>query len=123
MNSIAFPKMFKSSATLVKKDDEATMQNLKLLCFSESGEMEGDPGYGVSVRKYTYDQNASPLRVLLTDELFSKIKVFMPQLTVNMKDIKIIQKGKRTYITLQSINKNDFTTNMYELVLFQEDER
>lgn len=122
MNSISFPNMFTTSSTLVVKDKDASMQDLKLLLASEKGELFGDPFFGVRIKKYTFNQNNYVLRDILVDELFSQIKVFAPQLTVNRDDIKITQKGNRLYATIKGINKLDFTTDMYQLELFQGDE-
>lgn len=121
MNSISFPNMFTTSSTLVVKDKDASMQDLKLLLASEKGELFGDPFFGVRIKKYTFNQNNYVLRDILVDELFSQIKVFAPQLTVNRDDIKITQKGNRLYATIKGINKLDFTTDMYQLELFQGD--
>lgn len=122
MNSISFPNMFTTSSTLVVKDKDASMQDLKLLLASEKGELFGDPFFGVRIKKYTFNQNNYVLRDILVDELFSQIKVFAPQLTVNRDDIKITQKGNKLYATIKGINKLDFTTDMYQLELFQGDE-
>ena len=122
MNSIAFPNMFTTTSTLVVKDKDASMQDLKLLLASEKGELVGDPYFGVRIKRYTFNQNNYVLRDILVDELFSQIKVFAPQLTVNRDDISITQKGNRLIATIKGINKLDFTTDMYQLELFNEDE-
>ena len=63
------------------------------------------------------------LRDILIDEIYSQILVFMPQLTVKRNDISIVQKDKDITIRIRAINTVDFTTNMYDLVLFHDDER
>ena len=63
------------------------------------------------------------LKDMLIDEIYSKLATFAPQLTVTRKDIDIVQKGIKLYIKIRAINKVDFTTNMYELVLFEDNER
>ena len=122
MNSIAFPNMFTTTSTLVVGDKDASMQDLKLLLASEKGELFGDPYFGVRIKRYTFNQNNYILRDILVDELFSQIKVFAPQITVNREDIKITQKGNRLIATIKGINKLDFTTDMYQLELFNGDE-
>lgn len=122
MNSISFPNMFTTTSTLVVKDKDASMQDLKLLLASEKGELFGDPFFGVRIKKYTFNQNNYVLRDILVDEIFSQVKIFAPQITVNRNDIKIIQKDNKLYATIKGINKLDFTTDMYQLELFQEDE-
>ena len=123
MNSLSFPNIFEStSSTGVVKDKEASMQDLKLLLSSEKGELFGDPFFGIRIKKYTFNQNNYILRDVLVDEIFTQVKVFAPQLTINRNDIKIKQYGKKLYATIKGINKLDFTTDMYQLELFQEDE-
>ena len=122
MNSLSFPNMFTTTSTLVVKDKDASMQDLKLLLASEKGELFGDPFFGVRIKKYTFNQNNYILRDILVDELFTQIKIFAPQLTINRDDISIIQKGNKLIATIKGINKLDFTTDMYQLELFQEDE-
>lgn len=123
MNSIGFPEMFKSSATLVVKDRDASLQDLQLLLASEKGELFGDPFFGIRIKKYTFNQNNYVLRDILVDEIFTQVKVFAPQITVNRNDIKIIQKGNTLVTTIKGINKLDFTTDMYQLELFNDEER
>ena len=39
------------------KQDEATLSNLKALLESEKGELLGDPYFGISLKRYLFDQN------------------------------------------------------------------
>ena len=123
MNSISFPKMFSNSSTNVVKDYDATLQDVKLLLCSDKGELKGDPFFGVRVKRYMFDQNSDVLKEILVDEIFTQLITFAPQLTVQRKDISIIQKGARVYVKIKAINKIDYTTNMYELVLMRDAER
>lgn len=122
MNSISFPNMFTTTSTLVVKDKDASLQDLELLLASEKGELLGDPYFGVRIKRYTFNQNNYLLRDVLVDEIFSQIRVFAPQITVNRNDIKIIQKGNKLIATIKGINKLDFTTDMYQLELLSSDE-
>ena len=124
MVSIKFPKMFNTGNTqLTSSDKEASMQSMKLLLACEKGELFGDPFFGLRLRRYMFDQNNTILRDILIDEIYTQLMVFEPQITVKRKDIKIVQEGKDVKIRFKAINNLDFTTNMYELVLFQEEER
>ena len=123
MNSIRFPKMFEGNSTKVVKDLEASTQNLKLILSSEKGEMLGDPSFGVSLRKYFYEQNSYILEDLIIDEIYTAIKFFAPQIVVERNDIKIVRSRHKLVAKITGINQKDFVTNMYELVLFQEEER
>jgi len=124
MNSINFPKMFNTSNTNVITDSKkATSQDLQLLLSCEKGELFGDPFFGIKLKRYIFNQNNHVLRDILIDEIYSQILVFMPQLTVKRNDISIVQKDKDITIRIRAINTVDFTTNMYDLVLFHDDER
>ena len=121
MKSISFPNMFTSSSTLVVKDYDATLQNMKLLLGSEKGSLLGDPFFGIRIKKYAFNQNDYVLKDIIIDEIFTQLRVFMPQLTISRKDINIFQKNDKLVATIRAINKQDFTTNMYNLELFNED--
>lgn len=129
MNSISFPNIFKtkSNSTNVVKDDandmSATFQNLYLLFRSEKGELKCDPFYGIRLKRYMYDQNNYILHDILVDEIYSQIKLFCPQLIVNRNDIKVVADKQVLKLKLKATNRVDFKTDMYELVLFSEEER
>ena len=124
MNSIKFPHMFNTCNTIVEKDsNKASLQDIGLLLQCEKGELFGDPFYGIRLKRYVFDQNNYVLRDILIDEIYTQLSVFAPQVTVQRKDIKIEQQGHRVYIRFKAINNLDFKTNMYELVLFTNEER
>ena len=127
MVSIQFPKMFNSSSTNVTKTNfQATIQNLMSLLGSERGELLGDPQYGVAIKRYVFEQNNYVLRDIIIDELYSQISVFIPQVIINRKDITINQSGSgrraKLEATIKVINRLDFTTNTFNLVLFNNEE-
>lgn len=120
MKSIAFPHMFTRTTTNLVEDYDATLQNLKMLLWSEKGELFGDPYYGTGLKKYLYDQNDNILQDILLDDLYTAIKLFMPQLSLERKDVKLVRGSKgELSVTIRAINKADFTTNMYSIVLLQ----
>ena len=124
MNSIRFPHMFNQCNTNVVRDsNEASLQDIGLLLQCEKGELFGDPFYGIRLRRFIFDQNNYVLRDILIDEIYTQLLAFAPQITVQRKDIKIEQKGKDVIIKFKAINNLDFTTNMYDLVLFKDEER
>ena len=94
MRSIAFPSMFNRTVTNTVLDYDATLQNLKLLLWSEKGELFGDPYYGTSIRRYLFDQNDVVLQDILLDDIYTAISLFMPQIKVNREDITFINSGK-----------------------------
>lgn len=120
MKSIKFPEMFTRTVTNITSDYDATLQNLKLLIWSEKGELFGDPYYGTGLKRYLYDQNDNVLQDILLDDLYTAIRLFMPQLQFERKDIKLISDAKgELSITLRAMNKADFTTDLYTIVLTQ----
>lgn len=128
MRSIQFPNMLTSSSTNVTVTNaQATMQNLLALLGSERGELTGDPDYGVAIKRYIFEQNNFILRDIIIDELYTQITTFMPQVIINRKDIKITQTGigKRAKLeaSIKVTNRLDFTTNTFNLVLFNNEEQ
>ncbi len=125
MNSIAFPNIFNSSSTNVVEGYEATKQNLMLLLSCEKGELFGDPYYGIRLKRYLYDQNDTVLRDILIDEIYTQISLFMPQLIITRDDIQVVEDESQPKGTLvlnvKAVNKLDYTTDMYNIVLFQEE--
>lgn len=125
MRSIKFPQMFYTNNTRVWKTDEyleATRQNTELLLHSERGELLGDPYYGILLKRYLFEQNNYILRDILIDVIYTQLAIFMPQLKINRKDIKIIQdkeKGK-LYCSFSGINQIDYQVNSMNLVLFKD---
>lgn len=123
MKSINFPNMLSHSSTNTIEDKKATLNNLKLLCASGQGELFGDPFYGPGIKKYMYSQNSKLLKDVITDELYTQINVFMPQLYVQRKDIEILQneRGKLT-ANIRVTDRQTYETVSYSLVLFGEGE-
>ena len=120
--SISFPKMFNKNTTLVKSGDEAIMQNLSTLLLSVSGGLKDDPYYGVNIKRYMFDQNNYILRDILIDEIYTQIKIFMPQLQVERKQISLVQQDTTVYVKIQAKNREDYTTNLFQLALFNTEE-
>lgn len=123
MKSIKFPNMLSKMSTFIVTDHEATSQNLKSLLLSEQGELVGDPYYGVKLKKYLYDQNNYVLKEILIDELYTQIATFMPQLHIQRSDIDITQDGSVLYASIKATNQLDFTTDMYNIVLLNGEDR
>ena len=120
IKSISFPKMFvtKTKTGLVQ-DYNATLQNLKLLLFSEKGELFGDPYFGTGLMRFLYDPNDVVLQDILIDEIYTAIAVFMPQIKIERKDITIISDGTRVVCEIFAMNRADFQTNLYTIPLLE----
>ena len=123
MYSINFPKMFTSSRTLLLEDHAATLSNLKLLLASDRGGLFGDPYYGVSTKLFIYDQNSPKLKDIFIDDIYTQSVLFMPQLQISRNDIRIEQINNSLVAHIGGRNILDFTPNLYEIVLFQEDKQ
>lgn len=123
MKSIAYPNMFNTTSTREVTDHAATVQNLKLLLLSEKGELLGDPYYGIRIKKYMFEQNSYVLKDVIIDEIYQQIAQFMPQLVVDRKNITITQDRAKIYVNIKGLNLLDYTTDLFNLVLFDEEEQ
>ncbi len=122
MRSISYPKMFATKTkTGTVSDYDATLQNLKMLIFSEKGELFGDPYFGTGLKRFLYDPNDVVLQDLLIDELYIAIATFMPQILIKRSDITITSDGTTVMCTLKAINRVDFQTNLYVIPLIESD--
>ena len=122
MKSISYPKMFVTKTkTGIVEDYDATLQNLKMLLYSEKGELFGDPYFGGGVKKFLYDQNDLILKDLLVDEIYVAIGTFMPQVRVNRKDITVDVDGTKVYCKIKATNMVNFETNLYTIPLLNSD--
>ena len=132
MNCINFPKMFSGNSTIIdtyesyepgndlKKDP--TQLCIELLLKSEKSSMFGDPGFGVKLKYYTFNQNNYILAEILADEIYTQISTFCPQVFLERKDVKItLQENNKIHIKIYYINQLDFTPNTFNLVLKMED--
>lgn len=122
MNCIGFPKMFKANSTVVETGYEATKECAMLLLGSEQGELFGDPQFGVKIKKYTYNQNNYILRDVIIDEILTKLNLFCPQLLIVRDNIKIQQEKNKLVAHIEATNRANFTTNTFDLMLFNEEE-
>ena len=57
MNSICWPKIFHGNSTTVLQGFEASKRCVHLLLSSETGELFGDPDFGIKLKRYVFDQN------------------------------------------------------------------
>lgn len=117
MISIAFPDMFNRTVTNLTEDYDATLQNLKMLLWSEKGELFGDPYYGTGLKKYLYEQNDTVLKDILIDDIYTAIATFMPQVIIDRKGITITAEGNKIVALIEATNRASFETNLYNLVL------
>ena len=117
IRSIKFPDMFTRTVTNTVDDYDATLQNLKMLLWSEKGELFGDPEFGTGLKKYLYDQNDYVLADLVIDNIYTAITTFMPQIYITRNDIKVELDRAKIIVTIRALNRLDYTTNLYNIVL------
>lgn len=122
MNCIGFPKIFKGNSTIIETGIKASKVCVYLLLNSEKGELFGDPNFGIRIKRYTFEQNNYILRDILRDEIFEQLLIFCPQLYMEKPDIEIKQTGNKLVAEIKALNRIDYTTSIYNLVLLQEDQ-
>lgn len=122
MRSINFPNMFSATSTNIITENDAVQRNLQSLLLSEKGELFGDPFYGIRLKRYLFDQNNAVLKDIIIDEIYTQVAMFMPQLTIKRNDIKIEQTQGKLTAKIRATNNIDFQTDLYNIVLFQEEE-
>lgn len=120
MTSIAFPRMFTDSSTLLYEDKKATMSNLMLLLKSEKNSLFGDPYFGTRLKRVLFEQNTTILADLVIDELYTAIALYFPQLGCNRNDIKLVSKGTDIVAEIKCINLLNYTIDLYEINLTSE---
>ena len=123
MRSIHFPHMFNTNSTRVWKSSEhlnATKQNIKLVLYSERGELIGDPYFGLLLRHFMFDQNNYILRDQIIDMIYTQLAIFIPQVHVERKDITVFQDREKAklYCEFSGINQIDYQLNTYNLTLY-----
>ena len=118
MKSIKFPNMLSSASTNIVEGVEATKSNLHTLLGSEQGEFLSDPAFGLKVKSYFFEQNNDILTDIIIDDIYEQISLFMPQLIINRKDITLVKSMARLTANVKVTNREDFTTDLYSLVLF-----
>ena len=127
MRSIHFPHMFNTNSTRVWKSSEhlnAPKQNIKLVLYSERGELIGDPYFGLLLRHFMFDQNNYILRDQIIDMIYTQLAIFIPQVHVERKDITVFQDREKAklYCEFSGVNQIDYQLNTYQLVLFDSNE-
>jgi phage baseplate assembly protein W len=92
-----------------------------LLLLSDRWSLLGDPYYGASFKKAIFEQNNVILRDLIVDEIYTVILLFMPQVKVERRDIKVRSDKQYLYADIEALYKPDNTINLYTLVMTTND--
>lgn len=120
MYSLDFPNMFTSSRTKLISDRDAIKSNLLLLLKSHRTGLFGDPYFGTALQKVIYSQNNGILADLVIDEIYTSIKVFMPNVSVKREDIRLNIKNDKLYCEINARYLLDNTMNLYSINLTDE---
>jgi len=121
MYSIAFPKMFSKSKTLLYEDHNAIASMLNLLLSSDRFSLLGDPYFGTNLKAVIFEQNNLVIQDLVIDEIYSSILTFMPQLIVNRKDITLTAKDKDLYANIKATYYKDQESDLYVINMTKTD--
>lgn len=115
MQSINFPNFLTNANTDIANDNEAILNNLKLLLKSQKSTLFGDPYFGTNLTSYLYRSTDEVLEDLIIEDIFVAIVEYIPQIRVNRRDIKVRTDGRTVYITIRAIKVNDNTSNLYDI--------
>jgi hypothetical protein len=104
--------------------EQATLQNMGLIMRSFRDELLGDPYFGTSLNKYLFDQNNYILKDAIIDTIYPQLVAFIPQLTIERKDIEIIQDRKKGQLICKFTGRSqiDYELYTYNTVLIDSSE-
>ena len=122
MYSFSFPKMFNTTTANLVKDKEAIKSNMILLLSTERDTLFGDPFFGSQLRKYMFEQSSSIIMDLLIDEIYSCIIMFMPQVYLTRKDIKVYCSRSTIYAEISYYYTIDNTSDLFTIKLTEASE-
>lgn len=119
MFSLAWPNVFNSNGhkTNIIEDKEAVRTTLHLLLNTEKGELFGDPYFGIRLKRLLFEQNSSILADMLTDEIYTAISDYIPQVTITRSGITIRRDKLNLIATVRVIYNKDNTTDLYTIQL------
>ena len=123
MRSFGYPVMFNNTNSNIISDHEATLSNLKLILGSDKFSLFGDPYFGTNIKRLMFDQNNQVLKDIVIDDIYTTITIFMPQITVQRKDIQVISNRETVYIKIKATNLLDFKTNTYTINMIDLEEK
>ena len=118
MYSIAFPDMVSKGRTYLYKDHEATKSNLFLILKTVArNTLFGDPGYGTDLLAAIFQQNGVILWDIISDQLYTAIREYIPQLQLNREDIRVYGEDTTLFAEIKAINRIDNTLDLYNIRL------
>lgn len=120
MYSFGWPNIFTGSTTNLITDKEAAINNLRLILGSEKLGLFGDPKFGSNLKRYLYEQNSTWLHDIIRDEIYTLVRIYMPQLVVQRKDIKIITDKTNLFAEITCRWYNDPRIDMFNIRLTED---
>ena len=120
MVSISFPNMLSASNTNLIQDKVAVRSNLMLLLNSERKTLFGDPAFGTALKQAIFEQNGSIIVDLLIDELYTTIMTFIPQVTLDRRDIQLVSNGSSIIANIRCTYRIDNTSDLFSIALMEE---
>lgn len=123
--SFSFPDMLdKYSGGFNPIDDkEAVKQHIRLVLQSVKTELLGDPYYGTNLQKLVFDPNDVVVKDQVIDEVSIAIRLFVKEVTVKRKDIRITQDNKGTIgVSINLTYNKDSTNDLLNIQLISNEE-
>lgn len=123
--SFSFPNMIDrySGGFNPIEDKAAVKQNIILMLHSIKTELLGDPYYGTNLQKLIFDPNDIVVKDQVIDEIYVAIRLFIKEVTLLRKDIKITQDKKGTVgVNLKVTYNKDNTNDLLSIQLISNEE-
>jgi len=118
MTSIQFPRMISRGRTQIVTDPKAaTSQNTIALLNSSKTSLFGDPEFGSNLERFRFMQNNQILQDVVTNDLFTSLQIYIPQLRLTRDNIKIIRNNVTLFAKVDALNMVDFKVNGFEIPL------
>lgn len=121
MYSLAWPDIFNASNTLLAEDKRATVNNLRLVLGSEKLGLFGDPKFGSNLKRFLFEQNSTWLHDMIRDEVYTIIRLYIPQIIVNRNDIKIRSEKASLVADITGRWYNDPKLDMFSIRLTEDE--
>ena len=112
--------MTESNANLIA-DKDAIDQNLINLLNCTKKELFGDPYFGCQMKKMLFEQQNTMIKDIFIDELYMSIINFIPQITLERKDIIIYTQDNNIFTDIKYTYLEDNTANLFSINLTADD--
>lgn len=120
MYSFSWPDIFNGSTTKIVDGKEATVNNIRLILGSEKLGLFGDPKFGSNLKRYLFEQNSTWLHDMIRDEIYTLIRLYIPQIIVNRNDILITTINTSLYAEITCRWAQDPKIDMFSIRLTED---